>query len=56
VVFFVAESEQTETKCQIEEVSGCCWLSPDDAIRTVSHDSDKKIIVWACGLRQKLGQ
>jgi protein tyrosine/serine phosphatase/8-oxo-dGTP pyrophosphatase MutT (NUDIX family) len=54
VVFFVASSEQTETKCQIEEVSGCYWLSPDDAIRTVSHDSDKKIIVWACALMQKL--
>lgn len=55
VVFFLAKSEETATRCQPEEVSACYWLLPDDAIRSVSHDSDKKIIVWACGLAKELG-
>jgi protein-tyrosine phosphatase len=54
VVFFVASSSETKTVVQKEEVSECYWLSPDDAIRTVSHDSDKKIITWACGVKAKL--
>lgn len=55
VVFFIAESQETKTVCQEEEVSGIYWLSPNDAVRTVTHDSDKKIIVWACNLKAKLG-
>jgi protein tyrosine/serine phosphatase/8-oxo-dGTP pyrophosphatase MutT (NUDIX family) len=48
VVFFVAESASLETMPQPEEVRDIYWLSPGDAIRTVTHDSDKKIIAWAC--------
>jgi protein tyrosine/serine phosphatase/8-oxo-dGTP pyrophosphatase MutT (NUDIX family) len=55
VVFFIAESKETKTVCQEEEVSGIYWLSPNDAVRTVTHDSDKKIIIWACNLKAKLG-
>jgi protein tyrosine/serine phosphatase/8-oxo-dGTP pyrophosphatase MutT (NUDIX family) len=54
VVFFLADCEKTAIKVQPEEVTACYWLSPDDAIRTVSHDSDKKIIAWACGVKAKL--
>jgi protein tyrosine/serine phosphatase/8-oxo-dGTP pyrophosphatase MutT (NUDIX family) len=54
VVFFIADCQSTETKVQPEEVTACYWLSPDDAIRTVSHDSDKKIITWACQLKASL--
>lgn len=54
VVFFIASSQQTETQIQPEEVVACYWLSPNDAIRTVSHDSDKKIIAWACQEAAKL--
>lgn len=55
VVFFLASSEQTATKVQPEEVSECFWLSPNDALKCISHDSDKKIVVWACNLKVKLG-
>jgi protein-tyrosine phosphatase len=55
VVFLIAESASVETVCQPEEIREIYWLSPNDAVRTVSHDSDKKIIVWACGLKAKLG-
>lgn len=53
VVFFIAESDETKTICQPEEVQDCYWLSPNDALRTVSHDSDKKIVVWGCETMQK---
>lgn len=54
VVFFIADAKETKTVVQKEEVTECYWLSPDDAIRTVSHDSDKKIITWACKLMASL--
>jgi protein tyrosine/serine phosphatase/8-oxo-dGTP pyrophosphatase MutT (NUDIX family) len=54
VVFFIADCEKTKIKVQPEEVTACYWLSPEDAIRTVSHESDKKIIAWACGLKAKI--
>jgi protein-tyrosine phosphatase len=50
VVFYIAESPSEKTVCQPEEVQAIYWLKPNDAVRTVSHDSDKKIIVWACSL------
>jgi protein-tyrosine phosphatase len=54
VVFFLAASQETNTICQPEEVQECIWLGPNDAMRTVNHDSDKRIILWACGLKAKL--
>jgi protein tyrosine/serine phosphatase/8-oxo-dGTP pyrophosphatase MutT (NUDIX family) len=53
VVFFVADCQKTAITVQPEEVTACYWLSPEDAIRTVSHESDKKIIAWACGVKAK---
>lgn len=50
VVFFIAESNENKFRVQKEEVSECYWLSPDDAVRTLSHDSDKKVIAWARGV------
>jgi len=55
VVFLIAESASVKTVCQPEEIREIYWLSPNDAVRTASHDSDKKIIVWACGVKAKLG-
>ncbi len=54
VVFFIADSKETETKVQPEEVTACYWLSPNDALKTLTHDSDKKILTWACNLRAKI--
>jgi ADP-ribose pyrophosphatase YjhB (NUDIX family)/protein tyrosine phosphatase (PTP) superfamily phosphohydrolase (DUF442 family) len=54
VVFFIAESSTSETTTQPSEVQACYWLSPNDAIRTLSHDSDKKIVEWACKLHSKV--
>jgi protein-tyrosine phosphatase len=56
VEFFLAESSSEQTVPQLEEVTEIFWLSPNDAVRTVSHDSDKKIIVWACKQKAKLLQ
>lgn len=53
VVFFLATSEKTETIPQLEEVSQCYWLSANDAIRTLSHDSDKTIAKWAYDMMHK---
>lgn len=55
VVFYIAESPETKVVCQPEEVQDAYWLGPNDAVRTVSHSSDKKVIVWACNLKAKLG-
>jgi Protein tyrosine/serine phosphatase len=54
VVFFIAESQETKTKVQPEEVTDCYWLSPNDALKTLTHDSDKKILAWACSLWAKM--
>jgi protein-tyrosine phosphatase len=54
VVFYVAEAKDDETRPQPEEVSAIYWLSPNDAIRTVSHETDKKVILWACKVKTEL--
>ena len=43
VVFFAAEAKSTEVHCQEEEVRGAYWLIPDDAIRTLTHNGDRKL-------------
>jgi len=55
VSFYIASSQKAETVCQPSEVAGIYWLAPNDAVRTVSHESDKKIIVWACERKAELG-
>lgn len=54
VKFFIAEVTSKETIPQKEEVEQIYWLEPNDAIRVASHDSDKKIIEWACYERAKI--
>jgi protein-tyrosine phosphatase len=54
VVFFLATSEETKTKVQPEEVQECFWLLPNDTVRTMTHESDKKIVLWACALKAKV--
>ena len=53
VVFFLAESMSERTVCQPEEVSDIYWLSPADAMRVISHDSDKAVVTAACKWRQE---
>jgi len=47
VVFFLAQSVSETVKPQIEEVESIHWLSPADAMRVLSHDSDKRIVAEA---------
>lgn len=51
VVFFIAESMSERTICQPEEVQDIYWLSPADAMRVISHDSDKAVVTAACKWR-----
>jgi len=44
VVFFLAKSVSDRTKPQLEEVESIHWLSPADAMRVLSHDSDRKVV------------
>lgn len=48
VKFFIADAKDTKLTPQKEEVSDIYWLSPNDAVRCMSHDSDRKVIQWAC--------
>ena len=48
VYWFVAEAKDSKTKCQPEEVEDCYFLSPSDATRVLSHDSDRKVLYQAC--------
>ena len=54
VRFFIADALNKEVVPQKDEVSDIYWLSPNDAIRCMSHDSDKKVIQWACEERAKI--
>ncbi len=54
VKFFIADSENKDTIPQKEEVSDIYWLKPNDAIRCMSHDSDKKVVQWACEKRAEI--
>ena len=48
VYWFVAEAKGSKTKCQPEEVEDCYFLSPSDATRVLSHDSDRKVLYQVC--------
>ncbi|GEM_PF-436411 len=54
VKFFIADASKAKTTPQKEEVSDIYWLSPNDAIRCMSHDSDRKVIQWACEERARI--
>lgn len=44
VIFFAAEAKSTDIECQIEEVQDAYWLLPEDAIRTLTHNSDRALV------------
>ncbi len=48
VIWFIAETNQTEFTLQEEEVSDAYWLKPEDALIVLSHDSDRDIVNQAC--------
>ena len=47
VVFFRAVASNINTIAQECEVSSISWMTPDEAIETVTHQSDKDVIKWA---------
>lgn len=47
VVFFVAQTEEEKFKLQLNEVQDAYWMSPADAMRVLSHDSDRHIVSTA---------
>jgi len=54
VIFYIAESEKGETIPQPEEIQDIYWLDPNDAIRTLSYDSDRQTVYWACHKRAEI--
>lgn len=43
--FFLFESPAGDPRPQLEEgISDCIWLTPDDAIRTLSYDNARKVV------------
>lgn len=44
VVFFAADTTSERVTPQPEEVSSIHWVSPADAMRILSHDSDRQIV------------
>lgn len=44
VVFFVARADSFETVNQECEVSGIIWATPDEALKLLTHDSDKDVM------------
>ncbi len=47
VIFFAAEAKGTDTVCQKEEVQAAYWLSPEDALRCLTHNSDRDLVYKA---------
>lgn len=54
VKFFIADVSSKEFTVQKEEVSDIYFLSPNDAVRVLSHDSDRKVVEWACKERARI--
>lgn len=47
VIFFAAEARSTECVCQEEEVQAAYWLTPEDALRCLTHNSDRDLVYKA---------
>lgn len=47
VVFFIAEASSIDTIAQPEEVKDILWLEPEDALKILTHKSDKDVLAWA---------
>lgn len=43
VVFFLAEAKSNKVTCQEKEVQAAYWLTPEDALRVLSHNSDRSL-------------
>lgn len=54
VLFFIASSDETNTTPQAAEVVDCSWMSFENAIRILTHESDKEIVRWAFRQKAKL--
>jgi protein tyrosine/serine phosphatase/8-oxo-dGTP pyrophosphatase MutT (NUDIX family) len=54
VLFFVASSDETKTTPQAEEVADCSWMNFEDAIRVLTHESDKQIVRWAFQIKSTI--
>ena len=50
--FFIAMAKEKNVIPQKEEVKEIYWLKPLDAIRCMTHDSDRKVIQWACKYKE----
>ncbi len=47
VAIFLAETEDTEYKMQVEEIEECGWFNYSDALKTLNYDNDKRILEQA---------
>jgi protein-tyrosine phosphatase len=47
VTFFVAEADTAKVVAQPEEVEDIYWLSPKDALRVLTHTTDRDTVRWA---------
>ena len=54
VVFFLARAEGIKTEAQPDEVSEILWLPEEEALRTLTFDSDADVLRKAAAfLREK---
>lgn len=47
VVFFAAQTQSEDFNLQEDEVQDAYWVSPADAVRFLTHDSDRRIVTSA---------
>ena len=47
VTFYLAKKSGGKEKVQKEEVSDIYWLTPEDALICLTHDSDRYVVQWA---------
>ena len=48
VTWFVGTVDSEKTTPQEEEIQACYFLSPADAMRVLSYDSDRRVLKAAC--------
>ncbi|MBR6951228.1 MAG: NUDIX domain-containing protein [Oscillospiraceae bacterium] len=57
VVFFLARADQTEVTAQPEEVAQILWLPLEDAMKELTHQSDRDVLkkadVWLNEMERK---
>jgi len=50
VTFFIGKYIGGKQKAQKEEIESLEWMSFDEAIKSVTHQSDKEVLIWARGI------